>query len=101
MKAIVQNVDASVELSVFDTFPRTDKMASMYAHYYFFKQNPQICTGNSIGLLLGMSVLTLCEALEWGAFRLFHWFKSSTVVLLAGQQRRIHPRPSSLIAVNL
>lgn len=33
MKAIVQNVDASVELSVFDTFPRTDKMASIYTHY--------------------------------------------------------------------
>lgn len=26
MKAIVQNVDASVELRVFDTFPRTDKI---------------------------------------------------------------------------
>jgi hypothetical protein len=59
-------------------------------------------TGNSIGLQLGVSVLTLCEALEWGAFQLIHWLKPSMVAYTSSQRwsrlmqrRRISPHPSS------
>ena len=60
-------------------------------------------TGNSIGLQLGVSVLTLCEALEWGAFQLVHWLKRSMMVAYTSsqrwsqlmQRRRISTHPSS------
>ncbi|XP_057366006.1 acid-sensing ion channel 2-like [Daphnia carinata] len=48
--------------------------------------------GNSIGLLLGASVLTVCETLEWGCFRLIHCLMSVTAGAgRANKLQKVHP----------
>ncbi|KZS15814.1 Uncharacterized protein APZ42_018571 [Daphnia magna] len=50
--------------------------------------------GNSIGLLLGASVLTVCETLEWGCFRLIRCLMSVTAGAgRANKSQKVHPCP--------
>ncbi|KAI9550306.1 hypothetical protein GHT06_001767 [Daphnia sinensis] len=52
--------------------------------------------GNSIGLLLGASVLTVCETLEWGCFRLIHCLMSVTAGAgRANKLQKVHPSPAA------